>query len=36
MSTSGRFFVYVLASRKYGVLYTSSRGVIPAKAGISV
>lgn len=26
MSTTGRYFVYILASRKYGVLYTGVTG----------
>jgi predicted GIY-YIG superfamily endonuclease len=31
MSTSGRYFVYILASRKYGALYTGVTGNLPAR-----
>ena len=31
MSTSGRFFVYILASRKYGALYTGFTGNLPGR-----
>ncbi|KQW78915.1 hypothetical protein ASC89_11410 [Devosia sp. Root413D1] len=31
MSTSGRFFVYILASRKYGTLYTGVTGDLPVR-----
>jgi putative endonuclease len=31
MSTSGRFFVYLLASRKYGAIYTGVTGDLPAR-----
>jgi putative endonuclease len=31
MSTSGRFFVYLLASRKYGALYLGMTGNLPVR-----
>lgn len=34
MSTSGRYFVYILASRKYGALYTGVTGNLPARTYI--
>ena len=34
MSTSGRYFVYILASRKYGVLYTGVTGNLPGRTYI--
>ncbi|WP_374621775.1 GIY-YIG nuclease family protein [Devosia sp.] len=34
MSTTGRHFVYILASRKYGVLYTGFTGDLPVRVYI--
>ena len=34
MSSSGRYFVYMLASRKYGALYTGVTGNLPPRAYI--
>jgi len=34
MSTRGRHFVYILASRKYGVLYTGFTGDLPVRVYI--
>ena len=34
MSTEGRFFVYMLASRKYGALYLGVTGNLPARIAI--
>jgi putative endonuclease len=31
MSTSGRFFVYMLSSRKYGPIYTGMTGNLPVR-----
>lgn len=31
MSTTGRFFVYLLASRKYGPIYTGVTGNLPER-----
>ena len=31
MSTSGHFFVYILASRKYGPIYTGVTGNLPGR-----
>jgi putative endonuclease len=31
MSTSGRFFVYILASRKYGTIYAGVTGDLPVR-----
>ena len=34
MSTEGRFFVYILASRKYGPVYTGITGNLPVRTYI--
>ena len=34
MSSEGRFFVYILASRKYGALYVGVTGNLPARIAI--